>query len=342
MRLAVPSLRDVNRRFVAVVSIGVLAAACIFTFAVGQLKLFEGGYEMSGVFADTGGLKKNDDVRVAGVKVGRVTSIRPDFSQGHILITWRVDGDIELGNGTRADIRTSTLLGGRYLRLSGPVGKPYMADLPDDRRRIPLARTSVPFTVTEAIEGATDITSKLDQKAINKLLDETTKIKTPSSRRLNQMLRNFRTLSTTLNDEYPNIQRLIANSKTVTGTLAAKDAELARIVTASRTLLEALVRRRNELAATIGQSNQTVQTLSTVIARHQRDLNTLLDNLHLVTTRLAPNMEALNTDFALLGPTFAQLANVRGNGPWLEGLLTGLGPLQPPGPISTPRSGGGS
>ncbi|HEY7484204.1 MAG TPA: MlaD family protein [Streptosporangiaceae bacterium] len=338
--LRIGSLRDANRRVVAVVTIAVLAAACAFAFAVGQLKLFRGGYEMSGVFTDTGGLKRNDDVRVAGVKVGQITSVRPDFGQGHIVITWTVDDGIDLGRATHADVATSTLLGGRYLRLSGPVGRPYMADLPADRRRIPLVRTSVPFTVTDAIEGATRITGSLDQKAINKLLDETTKIKTPSSQKLHQMLQNFRVLSTTLNDEYPDIQRLIANSKTVTGTLAAKDAELVRIVNSSEILLRALVRRRNELAATIGQSNQTVRTLTTVISRNQRELNTLLDDLHLLTTRLQPNMDALNTDFALLGPTFSQLANIRGNGPWLEGMITGVGPLQPFGPNATPKQGG--
>lgn len=339
---AVPSFRDLNRRVVAGVTLAVLAAGCAFTYAAGQLKLFSGGYEMSGVFIDTGGLKKDDDVRVAGVKVGGVTSVRPDFAQGHIVITWTVDGGIALGGAaTRADVRTSTLLGGRYLRLSGPIGKPYMADLPAAARRIPLARTSVPVTVNDAVEGATHLTGSLDQKAIAKLLDETARIKTPSSRQLHEMLANFRALATTFNNQYPDIQRLIANSKTVTGTLAAKDDELVRILTASQTLLDTLVRRRDELAATIGQSNRTVRTLTDVITAHRRELDTLLSDLHLLTTRLAPNMQALNTDFALLGPTFAQLANIRGNGPWMEGLLTGLGPLQPTGPTATQRRGGG-
>ena len=341
LRPVVPSFRDLNRRVVAIVSIAVLAAACAFTYAVGQLKLFSGGYEMSGLFTDTGGLKADDDVRVAGVKVGGITSVRPDFAHGYVVITWTVDGGIDLGGAaTRADVRTATLLGGRYLRLSGPIGKPYMADLPADRRRVPLGRTSVPVTVNEAVEGATHLTGSLDQKAIAKLLDETAKLKTPSSRQLGRMLENFRALATTFNDQYPDIQRLIANSKTVTGTLAAKDDELSRIVTASQTLLETLVRRRNELAAMIGQSNRTVRTLTDVIARHQRELNTLLDDLHLLTTRLAPNMQAFNTDFALLGPTFVQLSNIRGNGPWMEGLLTGLGPMQPTGPTATRRGGG--
>ncbi|TDD84201.1 MCE family protein [Actinomadura rubrisoli] len=341
--MALKSLRDANHRIVAIVSLSVLAAACVFAFAVGQLHLFDRGYTMSGEFSDTAGLKKGQDVRVAGVRAGRVTGVRPDFARGRVIVTWHVNAGIDLGPDTRAEIQTTTLLGGRYLRLSGPVARPYLASVPESRRRIPLARTSVPFTVPDALEGAQNIVGKLDQKSIDKLLTEVTKIKSPGAAKLTRILVNVQDLSRTLNDSYPQIQRLIENSKTITGTLAAKDDELREIIDATQVLLRTLVDRRDELAATIGQGNRTVRTLSNVISQNQRQLDSLLDNLHLLTTRLAPNMDALNTDFSLLGPTFQQVANLKGNGPWIEGLLTGLGPLQPAGPISTrrpPQQGG--
>ncbi|HEX2316281.1 MAG TPA: MlaD family protein [Thermomonospora sp.] len=341
--MALKSLRDVDHRVVALISVLVIGAACAFAFAVGQLHLLERGYEMSGVFTDTGGLKEGDDVRVAGVKAGRVLSVRPDFDKGHVVITWRVNSGVELGLDTRADVQTTTLLGGRYLKLSGPVpaNGPYADDVPESRRRIPLARTTVPFTVTDAVEGATDITRRLDQRSIDRLLESAARIEAPSAARLRVMLENFRKLSAALNDSFPEIERLIDSSRTITGTLAAKDAQLREIITHSRTLLRTLVERRREVAAVIGEGGRTVRTLSRVIEGHQRELNTLLDNLHLLTTRIAPNMDALNTSFALMGPTFTQVANVKGNGNWVEGLLTGLGPIQPPGPISRPKNPGG-
>lgn len=338
--MALKSLRDVNQKLVAVVTLSALGAGCVFAFAVGQLHLFERGYTMSGEFSDASGLKKGQDVRVAGVKSGRVTSVTPDFKHGKVIVTWHVNAGIDLGPKTRAEIQTTTLLGGRYLRLSGPVSKPYMADVPESRRRIPLTRTSVPFTVPDALEGAQNIVGKLDEKSIDKLLTEVNKIKSPGAEKLNRVLTDIQDLSRMLNDSYPQIQKLIESSKTITGTLAGKDEQLREIIDSSQVLLQTLVRRRNELAATIGQGNRTVQTLSNVIAKNQKQLDTLLDNLHLLTTRLAPNMDALNTDFSLLGPTFQQVANLKGNGNWVEGVLTGLGPLQPPGPISTRRQGG--
>jgi phospholipid/cholesterol/gamma-HCH transport system substrate-binding protein len=338
--MALKSLRDVNQKLVAIVTLAALGAGCVFAFAVGQLHLFERGYTMSGEFSDAAGLKKGQDVRVAGVKSGRITGVEPDFQHGKIIVTWHVNAGIDLGPKTRAEIQTTTLLGGRYLRLSGPVSKPYMADVPESKRRIPLARTSVPFTVPDALEGAQNIVGKLDEKSIDKLLTEVNKIKSPGAEKLNRVLVDIQDLSRMLNDSYPEIQRLIESSKTITGTLAGKDEQLREIINSSQVLLQTLVRRRNELAATIGQGNRTVRTLSNVISKNQKQLDTLLDNLHLLTTRLAPNMDALNTDFSLLGPTFQQVANLKGNGNWIEGVLTGLGPLQPPGPISTRRQGG--
>lgn len=340
------SFRDANKRVVAVAFLTAMVMGTSFAFAVGQLHLFSGGYEISAVFPDTGGVTTGQDIRVAGVRSGRVTGIHPDFGHGHVVITMQVDSGIHLGRDTRADVELSTLLGGRFVKLSGPVGHPYLEELPRSRRTIPLDRTGVPYTVTDALQNTTRITNGIDYSQVGKLLDETGKIRTPTQDQLRQMLANFNQLAGVLNDDSPYIKQLIADSKQITGTLAAKDDQLARIIDASQTLLGALVKRRDELRATLGQGSELVRTLSGTIDRHKAELDGLLANLHLLTTRLAPNVDALNTDFVLLGPTFTQVAGVAPANPgnhWIEGLLTGLGPLQPPGPIATrhnPTTGG--
>jgi phospholipid/cholesterol/gamma-HCH transport system substrate-binding protein len=73
-----------------------------------------------------------------------------------------------------------------------------------------------------------------------------------------------------------------------------------------------------------------VSTLDTVISKHQADLRRVLDDLHLTVESLSgPNLANLNIDLAWLGPAADQLTKTRGNGRWLEGGVTGLGPLQP-------------
>jgi phospholipid/cholesterol/gamma-HCH transport system substrate-binding protein len=338
------SFRDANKRVVAVVFLSLLGLGTAFAYLVGQQHLFSGGYEVSAVFSDTGGLTTGQDVRVAGVRSGRVTGIHPDFQHGRVIVTMSVDGGIHLGRDTHADVELSTLLGGRYVKLSGAVGRPYLDQLPAGQRRIPIERTTVPFTVTDALQNATKLTQTIEPKTINKLLDETAKIKTPTQEKLRQMLANFNTLAGLLNDDAPQIKDLIARSKQLTGTLAAKDDKLRQIIDSSQTLLDALVARRGELSRTLGQGSTLVRTLTGTIDRNQKELDNLLSSLHLLTTRLSVNMDALNTDLSLLGPTFTLVGGVKSPNPhdhWVEGLLTGLGPLQPPGPVSSKINGSG-
>ena len=127
--MALKSFRDRDPVVLGLVSVAVIALLLVAVFLTGSLGLLASRYTVTGVFTDTGGLHSGNDVKVAGIKVGEVTAVEPDFSRGTVLITWEVDSGVDLGPQTRAEARTSNILGGRYLRLTGPVAEPYLADL---------------------------------------------------------------------------------------------------------------------------------------------------------------------------------------------------------------------
>src|SRR3546814_11762568 len=87
----VASWREVNQVTFGLVSLLVLAGFLTVAFSFGTLDLFSARYEMSAVFSDTGGLKKGDDVRVAGVPVGEVTGVHADFEAGQVIVNVEVD-----------------------------------------------------------------------------------------------------------------------------------------------------------------------------------------------------------------------------------------------------------
>ncbi|ROO89750.1 phospholipid/cholesterol/gamma-HCH transport system substrate-binding protein [Actinocorallia herbida] len=326
--MALPSLRDLNRRIVALVSLSLLIGCIGFAFLYGQVGLFQGGYHVTGVFTETGGLKEGDDVRLAGVKVGKVTAIDPDFDRGKVRITFRVESGIDLGPQTRADVQLANLLGGRYLKLTGPVQEPYLADLSETKREIPEDRTGTPYTVVAALNKTTGDLGRLDMKSITRILEETEKIDLPSRENLNRLLTNVSTLNAALNAKSPQFQQLIADANRLTGVLATKNDDLARLLEASQTLLETLTEHRDELASSLGNNARVVDTLADVVGKRGKELDDLLANLHTLTRRLEPRMADLNTDLALLGPTFQGLANAGSTGDGLAAMITGLGILQ--------------
>ena len=172
--LRVPSWRDVNQLSLGLVTIVILGCLLTAAFSVGALDLFSHRYELSAVFPDAGGMKTGNDVRVAGVPVGEVTGIHPDFQTGQVIIAFEVDAGTDLGPETRAEIAAATLLGGYYLRLSGPVEEPYLESLPkeDPRRRIPLERTNAPFSLIGALSDTTTQIQTIDIDAVNEVLRE--------------------------------------------------------------------------------------------------------------------------------------------------------------------------
>ncbi|TDC66104.1 MCE family protein [Actinomadura sp. GC306] len=327
--MAMKSFRDRNRIVVGLVSAGTLMALVVAVYFVGTRGLLQDRYTITGVFEGTGNLRSGDEVRVAGVRVGEVTSVEPDHRRGHVVIGWKVDGEIDLGPATRAEIKVANVLGGRYLRLSGPVAKPHLADMPEDKRRIPLDRTQVPTTINNVLDDSARTVSKLDTRAINKIVAELNGIGDEDRGRLGDALSNLADLAETVNESEPQIEELLSNGDRVLKLAKAKDAELSRLLTNVQIMLDELRKRRAELSAFLGSGNRTVESLTRVIDRQQAKLLSLVADLRGTLGTLRPATGDFNTLLAWAGPTLSGLAGSGGQGPWLEVLATGLGPLSP-------------
>ncbi len=76
------------------------------------------GYPLTASFDHIDGLNVGGDVRIAGVKVGSVTSERIDPKTFQAIVTLSVRDGIELPTDTAAEITSESLLGGKYINLS--------------------------------------------------------------------------------------------------------------------------------------------------------------------------------------------------------------------------------
>ncbi|HEV3227674.1 MAG TPA: MlaD family protein, partial [Acidimicrobiales bacterium] len=111
------SFRDMNPYIVGIVSVLVIGALTGVAFGIGLFHLLENTYDVQAMFKDASGLRTGDSVRVAGVKVGRVTDIKADRQNGLVIVDFVVNHGTHLGTDTQADIALETLLGAKYIRL---------------------------------------------------------------------------------------------------------------------------------------------------------------------------------------------------------------------------------
>lgn len=112
----------------------VLAVAIGFLVYAGQATGFSGGsaeYPLNASFRSADGVSVGTDVRMAGVKVGRVTEIELDPATFRARTAFTVSEGIEVPDDSAVAISSEGLLGGNYVEIL-PGGSPFSFEAGDE------------------------------------------------------------------------------------------------------------------------------------------------------------------------------------------------------------------
>ena len=319
------SFRDRNPVAVGLVAAVVVGALVAGALAVGTLGLLEDRYQLRAPFERTGGLATSADVRLAGVPVGVVTDVEPDFQRGHVVVTFEVDRGIELGPETTAEIVAATLLGGYYVRLDGPLTEPYLEGLdPDDpRRHIPLERSQGPVSLNQVLDETTGVASAIDVEAANRVVEQLAGGANRNVDQLPPLIDSFTTIATAIAERDSELRRLSSSAAELTGTLAERDEELAALLDTSQRMLAELAARRDELSTILDQGTGAASEMASLLTTRRAAIDRLIGDIGTVSNELEDTLPATNrtltqarTIFRLLVGTLTPEGgfNVRGEG----------------------------
>lgn len=102
------------------VLIGLLCTGYL-AIKLGRMELFSSkGFMVSARFDSASGLRPGADVEMAGVPIGRVTTIRidPDPMHTQAVVEMRLNENYHLSDDSMASIKTSGLIGDKYISIS--------------------------------------------------------------------------------------------------------------------------------------------------------------------------------------------------------------------------------
>ncbi len=109
------------------VLLGLLCVAYL-TVKLGKMEVLGGdGYAVTAHFSSVSGLRVGASIEIAGVDVGRVSAIGLDAERGQAKVTLYVNGDIKLTDDTIASVKTSGLIGDKYVSLAPGGSDVYLA-----------------------------------------------------------------------------------------------------------------------------------------------------------------------------------------------------------------------
>ncbi len=117
-----------------------IAAIVYLTVKLGAGSMVGGDtYLMEARFTNAGGLNTGSSVLVAGVPVGRVEGIRVDSDDYSAMVTLRVQASLKLPTDTMASIKTTGLIGDKYVALAPGADETYL----NSGARITMTESSV-------------------------------------------------------------------------------------------------------------------------------------------------------------------------------------------------------
>ncbi len=336
------SFRDRNPNAVGLVSVLIIAGLTGMAFAVGLFRLLEDSYTVRAEFADAAGLRNGDDVRLAGVKVGRVSGVRVEREEGRVIVTMEINSGVEVRDQATAEIALATLLGAKYVKLDEAMEGTEELDgfcsavdeNTADERCIdgaPVigydrAGERVPFDIFELTRIATEGIQELETENVNQFIGDLADLTEGRRESLTELITTIDDVSVAITSRDAELGQLLQRAESLSATLADKDETLVALIDQSRAILDLLDRRRGELAAALGEGAIAVTGLADLIEANEAELDRLLTNLHPIVDVVGEQQANVDRALAWAGPGFLNQTLAGSHGPWLDIFVRALGP----------------
>jgi phospholipid/cholesterol/gamma-HCH transport system substrate-binding protein len=321
-----------NPTTIGAIGLVVIAVLLWAAFNAAKLPIIGGGTPYSAIFSEASGLQPDDEVRIAGVKVGTVTGVGLDGANGKdVKVSFRVKHAF-IGDQTQAIIKIKTVLGRKYLELD-PAGTAKQKS----GSTIPLNRTLTPYDIYPAFSDLTKTVGSIDTAQLGKSLETIAQTFSGTPPEVRSTLQGLSRLSETIASRDQALRTLLARANDVTGVLADQDAQISKLIDDGNLLLDELNQRKEAIRTLFLNTSELALQISGLVADNQKTLQPALDQLHGVLSILTKNLDNLDRALALLAPFYRVFANTLGNGRWFDtyiqnlsaggvlGTLTGVG-----------------
>ncbi|HEY2705921.1 MAG TPA: MlaD family protein [Candidatus Dormibacteraeota bacterium] len=269
--------------------------------------LFASRYQVRAEFRNSDMLLNDQDVRIHGVQVGKVTGVDATHD-GHVIVSMLIDSkQAPLHADASARVRPYTLIGDKYVDVD--PGTESARPIPAGGM-IPAARTSVPIEISQLLDIIdADTRTKIDYllqgggaalrgrgSTVNDLLA-----------RLPQLEKTLASTLLVLDSRSRSIDHLLATSDSLLTSLAQNHTRLDAAVNSSARLAGALADDRDVITQTVVQADRSLNLLATAIAGEGSDARQLVADAPALLDELQRFLHLADADVNGVAPETAQI-----------------------------------
>lgn len=314
----VKNFRERSPVLIGIVSILALAAGTTFAFSLDKLPALKKAYEITAEFRDAAGLTAENQVRVAGIKVGTVSQIELDGDR--VRVTMEIDNGIQIPDDAFAEIKLATLLGTKFVDIEAKGGGPFL----ESGDNIDIENTSIPYEIYQASNQGTNVLEDLDGQAVNDMLAELAKLVKVSKDELGDALSGLNELGAGLNEKEEDLESLLANANELTALLADEGDEINDLIASSDAVLGSLAAKREEVQSLLETTKLMSGQLAAILKDNRQNVDDILNKLHRALVVLDRNVEHLDVAFEYSGPSTRYFGSIFQQGRWADIYSCGL------------------
>ena len=266
---------------------------------------------ITAVFATATSIYPGDEVRVAGVKVGTISSIQPDGDR--VKLTMRVDHGISVSADAKAVIVAPNLVAARFVQLTPPYHSgPRLYDggvIPADRTAVPVEWDEVKRQLARL---ATDLGPSGDAagSSAGRFIDSTANAMAGNGAKLRQTLAQLSGVSRILADGSGSLVDTVENLQTFVSVLRDSNEQIVQFQDRLSTLSATLDGGRSDLDGALTDLSQAVGEVTRFVHGTRDKTTEQVQRLTNVTQNLVDHRMDLEQVLHVAPTAFANAYNM--------------------------------
>jgi phospholipid/cholesterol/gamma-HCH transport system substrate-binding protein len=294
--------RDHTLLNVSIFTVAMLLVAAMLVVVFGQFR-FASEEDYHATFTDASRLKAGQDVRIAGVPVGKVGAVKlnPDNT---VDVAFNVDKRYQLYTSTRAVVRYQNLVGDRYLEITAGPGE--LRKIPPGST-IPRENTQPALDLDALLGGLRPVLKGLDGAKINEVSNAVMELLQGQGGALSTLLSTTSAFTQNLAARDQLIGDVINNLNTALGTVDEKGAQFDASVDQLQKLLTGLAQGRDPIAGAIQPLATAENDLTDMLQKSRRPVQGVIENVRPFAQRFDERKADVNKVIEPLAENYLRL-----------------------------------
>jgi phospholipid/cholesterol/gamma-HCH transport system substrate-binding protein len=308
-----------------VVKLALLTAAGLFSIGwlavqMGQLNGPAGQFaktsSLTASFRDATGIVPGDEVRMAGVRIGKVGKVEVD--RGLADVELRIDTRFGVPEGSTFELRWRNLLGQRFVQVVPPEGAdpggPEMAD----GAEVGADRTAAAADLSHLLNNAEPLLADLDTEGVNRMMATMAAAVQGRQDVIGEAIDESAQLVSTLAARADTIGSSMTQMAEVLDTVAGHDDEVRRLIGSLADVSRALAGRSGDLGRAVASAGGFTAALDRVLASSGGDLDAALTEAEKIAGLLADHRKELSEGVRTFNWTAAAFIRATNAGDWIN------------------------